>query len=56
MCAMCEHLHVFLVVFVDLRTLKNLQTYCAIVVIYQEWTATRLAHVFHNAAYSHWAV
>ncbi len=48
-----KHLHILLVVLVNLRALQNLKTYSAILVIGKEWTTTRLAHVLNDTADTH---
>ena len=51
-----EHLHILLVILVNLRALQNLKTYGTILVISKEWTTTRLAHVLNDTADTHRAV
>ena len=54
--ALCEHLHVGLVISVDLAALEYLERYGAVLVVGQEWSAAGLAHVLHHAAHAHRAV
>ena len=55
-CTLGEHLHVGLVVGVDLAALKDLQGYGAILIISEERASSRLAYVLYNAADTHRAV
>ena len=48
-----EHLHILLVILVNLRALQNLKAYRAILIIGKEWTTTRLAHVLNDTADTH---
>ena len=52
-CSLGKHLHILLVILVNLRALQNLKTYGTILVICKEWTTTRLAHVLNNTANTH---
>ena len=51
--ALGKHLHVLLVVGVNLRAFQNLQADSAIAIISKEWTTTWLTHVLDNAADTH---
>ena len=53
MCALCEHLHISLIVGVDLRTLEDLQADGTILVVGEERASTRLTDILHHATYTH---
>ena len=52
-CALCEHLHVLLVVLVNLARLEDLQRDGAVLVVGEERAAARLADVLDDAANTH---
>ena len=51
-----EHLGVGLVVLVYLRALEYLRAHRAVLVVGEEWSAARLAHVANHSAYAERAV
>ena len=53
MCTLCKHFHIFGVVLVNLARLKYLQTHGAVLVVGEERTASRLAHILHYSANAH---
>ena len=54
--ALGEHLHVGLVVGINLAALENLQANGAILVVGKEWAATRLAYILNYTAHTHGAI
>lgn len=50
--ALGEHLHILGIALVNLAALKDLQTYCAVLIIGKERTTARLTYVLNNAAYT----
>ena len=51
--ALGEHLHVGLVVGINLTALENLQANGAILVVGEERATTRLTHILHNTTDAH---
>ena len=56
MSALGEHLHILGVVLVDLTAFENLQAHGSVLVVGEERTTARFAHVLHNTADAHRSV
>ena len=54
--ALGEHLHIGLVVGVDLTALEDLERYGTVLIVGKERSATRFAYILHDATHAHWAV